>query len=67
MGSTAAPCTATNQRMGLLDRARIWQYIKGTSNISPNRYRMTTRTLRQRRNYIPMVLFYLVVAILAMS
>jgi len=28
---------------------------------------MTTRTLRQRRNYIPMVLFYLVVAILAMS
>jgi predicted nucleic acid-binding Zn ribbon protein len=53
--------------MGGLDRARIWQYIKETSNISPNRCRMTTRSLRQRRNYIPMVLFYLVVAILAMS
>jgi len=28
---------------------------------------MSTRTLRQRRNYIPMFVFYLLVAILAMS
>jgi len=28
---------------------------------------MSTRVERQRRNYIPMVLFYLIVAILAMS
>jgi len=56
-----------NRPRRALDRARIWQYIRETSTVTPIGIRMSTRVARQRRNYIPMVLFYLIVAILAMS